>query len=85
MTTTDDHGVDVPALTRPALARLLLDVRAELAEREEADRTVLEEKMRALATEAGFDPELVRMSTKRRGRPRKSNGHDETHDAGETT
>ena len=67
------------------LSRLLRDVRAELAEREDMDRAALEDKMKAMAADAGFDPEMVRISTKRRGRPRKANGHDETRKAGETT
>ena len=80
MNSTDDHNVDVAALSRPCLARLSRDVRAELTDRENVDRAALLENMKATAAAAGFDPSLVSMSTKRRGRPRKANSHDEHHE-----
>ena len=63
MNSTDDHNVDVAALSRPCLARLSRDVRAELTDRENVDRAALLENMKATAAAAGFDPSLVSMST----------------------
>ena len=51
--------VDLAALTRPQLKQLVKDVAEELDVREHEERAALEEKLRSLVEDAGFDPAEV--------------------------
>ncbi len=68
-----DHAIDLPALSRGQLKQLQTDVAQELAAREDADRDALEEKLRLLVEQAGFDGATLHIGIpKKRGRPKGS-------------
>lgn len=70
MTNNDGHGINLAALSRATLKQLQLDVADELAVREDDDRVALEDKLRMIVEEAGFDPSALHIGpAKKRGRP----------------
>lgn len=73
---TTDHHVPLSDLSRAQLKQLADDITEELARREHEDRDALEQRLRDLAEEEGFDPDQVRFKKPRGRKPRKakSNG-----------
>ena len=84
MTSPEQHAIDVLALSRAQLKQLQNDVAQELATREDDDRDALEDKLRMLVEEAGFDPSTLHVGIrKKRGRPKgsRNNGRADTVEA----
>jgi Spy/CpxP family protein refolding chaperone len=65
------HGLDLGPLTRAQLQQLLRDAQAELNTREHDERIALEEKLRNLVEDAGFDPHDLRFAPKQSSRRKK--------------
>lgn len=69
---------DLGSLTRPQLKQLAKDVAQELHVREHDERIALEEKLRSLIEDAGFDPKDLRFGSdrkpKREKKRKQSNG-----------
>lgn len=62
------HNIDLSALSRAQLQELSRDVAEELVTREHDERIALEEKLRSLVEDAGFDPNDLRFGTVRRAK-----------------
>lgn len=60
------HTIDLDAFTRPQLKQLAKDVAQELEAREHEERIALEDKLRSLVEDAGFDPKDLRFSIERK-------------------
>lgn len=70
-------SIDLNMLTRPQLKQLIKDASGELELREHEERLALEEKLRSLVQDAGFDPAELQFGAGRkakRGKSTKSNG-----------
>ncbi len=71
--TTINHNIDLSALSRTQLQQLSADVAHELEGREHDERITLEEKLRTLVEDAGFDPQDLRFArTTKQRKPRKT-------------
>jgi hypothetical protein len=64
---------DLGALTRPQLKQLIHDATEELQVREHEERIALEEKLRSLVQDAGFDPAELQFGASRKVKRGKSN------------
>ena len=72
-----DHRIDLATLTRAQLKLLAGDLEIELAQREHDDRVALEEKVKQMVKEAGFEPNDMCLTTKTRtprGKSKRTNG-----------
>lgn len=80
--TTQHNSIDLSRLSRTQLRELADDVSAALEVREHEDRAALEEKLKSLVENAGFNPDDVRfaISGKRRGRKAPHSNGDADHE-----
>ena len=70
---TEEHNIELTTLSRPQLKHLQNDLTRELAAREDDDRIALEDKLRELVEQAGFDPSALHIGiAKKLGRPKGS-------------
>lgn len=74
--TTNDHGIDLTSLTRMQLKTLQSDISTELQNRDHDDRIALEEKLRTIVEEAGFNADDLRFSNGKKRRGRKPKHHE---------
>ena len=78
---TTNHGIDLVQLSYAQLQQLRDDVHDELTQRENEDRAVLEERLRALCEEHGFPGTAVRLAANgRRAARRTRNGKETDHE-----
>ena len=77
---TTSHRIDLAPLSRAQLKELAVDLSQELEAREHEDKLALEEKLRTLVEEAGFNPDGLRFAGTGKRRTRKQQQTDGASD-----